>query len=254
MSFTNKVVIITGGGQGIGSCIAAGYAKEGAHVIIADWDEEAGIETETYIVENDGSACFLKTDVSKEEDVKSMVDQVVNRFGHIDILINNAAVNSEGTLFTRTIEDWNHVLAINITGPYICTKYIAPHMKKEGCNIINICSTRALSSEPHTEPYSASKGALLSLTHSLASSLSPKIRVNAVSPGWIDVSQWKKKKDRKFVHLTQKDQDQHLVGRVGLPEDVAKTCLFLSSDHASFITGANMVIDGGMSVKMNYCD
>ena len=101
---------------------------------------------------------------------------------------------------------------------------------------------------------SSDLGALLSLTHSLANSLSPKIRVNAISPGWIDVSQWKKKKDRKFIHLTDKNHNQHLVGRVGVPEDVAKTCLFLSSDDAGFITGANIIIDGGISVKMDYCD
>lgn len=250
----SKVVVVTGGGQGIGFCIAQSYAKEGAHVVIADIDEEAGTEAEAYITQNGGSAYFLKTDISKEDDVKGMVDQAVNQFGHIDILVNNAAINAKGTLFTRTIEDWNDVLAINVTGPYICTKYIAPHMKTEGCNIINIASTRALMSEPHTEPYSASKGALLSLTHSLANSLSPKIRVNAISPGWIDVSQWKKKKERKFIHLTEKDHNQHLVGRVGLPEDVAKTCLFLSSEDAGFVTGANLIIDGGMGVKMNYCD
>ncbi len=254
MKFTNKVVVVTGGGQGIGSCIAHSYAKEGANVIIADWDEEAGRETESYITHKGGSAYFLKTDVSQEEDVKEMVKQVVNQFGHIDILINNAAINERGTLFTRTIEEWNQVLAVNITGPYICTKYIAPHMKQDGCSIINIASTRAIMSEPHTEPYSASKGAILSLTHSLANSLSPKIRVNAISPGWVDISQWKKKKDRKFIHITDKDHNQHLVGRVGVPEDIAKACLFLTGDDASFITGTNLVIDGGMSVKMNYCN
>lgn len=254
MKFLNKVVIVTGGGQGIGACIAQSYAKEGAHVIIAEIDEEAGIENEEHITELGGSACFFQTDVSKEEDVKNMVEYVLNRFGHIDILINNAAVDAKGTLFTRKIEEWNHVLAVNITGPYICTRYIAPHMKDEGCSIINIASTRATMSEPNTEPYSASKGAILALTHSLANSLSPKIRVNAISPGWIDVSQWKKKKERKFIHLTEKDHNQHLVGRVGVPEDIAKACLFLTSEDSGFITGSNFTVDGGMTVKMIYCE
>ena len=127
-------------------------------------------------------------------------------------------------------------------------------MKNEGSTIINISSTRALMSEAHTEPYSASKGALLSLTHSLANSLSPKIRVNAISAGWIDVSQWKRKKDRKFVHLADHDHSQHLVGRVGMPEDIAKACLFLTSEDAGFITGTNLILDGGMTVKMSYCE
>lgn len=254
MKFLNKIVVVTGAGEGVGACISHNYAAEGAHVIIADRDEEAGIEVEDYINNGGGSAYFIKTDVSNEAEVIEMVEKIVNRFGHIDILINTATATATGTLFTRTIEEWNHVLAVNVTGPYICTKHISPHMKNEGCTIVNIGSTRAMMSEPHTEPYSASKGSLLSLTHALANSLSPKIRVNAISGGWIDVSQWKRKKDRKFVHLTDKDHSQHLVGRVGLPEDIAKACLFLTSDDAGFITGTNLIIDGGMSVKMNYCE
>lgn len=254
MKYLNKVVIVTGAGEGIGACIARHYAKEGANVIIADLDEEAGRETEELINNNHGNALFVPTDVSDEDQIIAMVDEVVNRFGHIDILINTATAKATGTLFTRTIEEWNRVLAVNITGPYICTKHMAPHMKNEGCAIVNIGSTRAMMSEPHTEPYSASKGALLSLTHSLANSLSPKIRVNAISPGWIDVSQWKKKKDRKFVRLTDQDHNQHLVGRVGEPEDVAKACLFLTSEDAGFITGTNLILDGGMSIKMSYCE
>lgn len=254
MEFLNKVVIITGGGEGIGACIAHSYANEGAHVIIAECDEEAGTETESYINSHGGSAYFLKTDVSDESDVIEMVRQVASRFGYIDILINAAAVDATGTLFTRTIEEWNRVLAVNTTGPYICTKHVAPHMKNEGCSIINISSIRAKMSDTHTEPYSASKGALLSLTHSLANTLSPKIRVNAISAGWVDKSQWKKKKNRKFVHLTDQDHSQHLVGRVGTPEDIAKACLYLSSEGAGFITGTNLIIDGGMTVKMSYCE
>ena len=254
MKFLNKVVVVTGSGEGIGACIAKSYAKEGAHVIIVDRDAEAGMETEAYIAGDKGSGFFVKADISLEEEVIEMVGQVVNRYGHIDILINAATAKATGTLFTRTMEEWNRVLAVNITGPYICTKHIAPQMKNEGSSIINISSTRAMMSEPHTEPYSASKGALLSLTHSLANSLSPKIRVNAISPGWVDVSQWKRKKDRKFVHLTEQDHNQHLVGRVGEPEDVAKACLFLTSEDAGFITGTNLILDGGMTVKMSYCE
>ncbi len=254
MKFLNKVVVVTGAGEGIGACVAHNYAEEGAHIIIADRDSEAGLETEASINDNGGSAYFINIDVSNETDVIEMVEEVANRYGHIDILINAAAATATGTLFTRTIEDWNRVLAVNITGPYICTKHMAPHMKNEGCAIVNIGSTSAIMSEPNMEPYSASKGALLSLTHSLANTLSPKIRVNAISAGWIDVSQWKRKKDRKFVHLRDKDHNQHLVGRVGLPEDIAKACLFLTSDDAGFITGSNMTIDGGISVKKSYCD
>ncbi|MDF2613582.1 MAG: 3-oxoacyl-(acyl-carrier-protein) reductase [Clostridia bacterium] len=256
MDFSGKVVIITGSGQGIGNCIAAEYAKKKARVIIAEIDEEAGLETKAYIQSIGGDALFIQTDVGNEDSVKHMVNSVVERYGKIDILINNAAISTQSehdTLFTRSIEEFEHVMRVNVTGAYMCAKYCAYHML-EGSSIINIVSTRAFMSEPHTEPYSASKGALVALTHSLANSLAHKVRVNAISPGWIDVSQWKKKKDRKFTTLTEKDHSQHLTGRVGVPEDIAHAVLYLTSEEAAFITGANLVIDGGMTVKMIYSE
>lgn len=256
MNFVGKVVIVTGSGQGIGNCIAAEYAKKGASVIIAEIDEEAGLETKDSIQSTGGHCHFISTDVGDEESVKNMVNSVVERYGKIDILINNAAITTQtehNTLFTRSIEEFNQVMRVNVTGAYMCAKYCAYHML-EGSSIINIISTRSFMSEPHTEPYSASKGALAALTHSLANSLAHKVRVNAISPGWIDVSQWKKKKDRKFTTLTEKDHLQHLTGRVGVPEDVAHAVLYLTSEEAAFITGVNLVIDGGMTVKMIYSE
>ncbi|MHC1747777.1 MAG: glucose 1-dehydrogenase [Cellulosilyticaceae bacterium] len=252
MDFSGKVIVITGSGQGIGACIAVEYAKRNAIVIIAEIDEEAGQEVKAQIEELGGYAVFVKTDVSSEESVKKMVMKAVERFGKIDILVNNAAVEAEGTLFTRNIEAFQKVLDVNVTGVYMCAKYCAMHMNDEGCSIVNIASTRALMSEPNTEPYSASKGAVLALTHSLAASLAGKVRVNAISPGWIDVSQWKKKKNRKFIALTEKDHSQHLVGRVGIPEDIASAIMYLTSEYSGFITGTNLVIDGGMTIKMIY--
>lgn len=252
MEFAGKVVIVTGGGAGIGACIATMYAKEGASVVLAEIDEEAALETKATIVASGGDCMYVYTDVRKEDSVKKMVSEVVERYGKIDILINNAAIQSGGTLFTRSIEEFEDVLSVNVTGAYLCVKHCATHMQREGSSIINIASTRALMSEANTEPYSASKGAILALTHSLASSLAHKIRVNAISPGWIDVSQWKKKKDRKFITLTERDHAQHFVGRVGVPEDIAQAAKYLTSDAAGFITGSNLVIDGGMSVKMIY--
>lgn len=254
MDFVGKVVVVTGAGQGIGACIAMEYAKHKASVIIAEIDTEAGREVEESISDFGGDCLFIQTDVGSEASVKQMITTVVERYGKIDILINNAAINSEGTLFTRPISAFEEVLRINVTGAYLCAKYCSMHMIGEGCSIINIASTRAMMSEPNTEPYSASKGALLALTHSLASSLAHKVRVNAISPGWIDVSGWKKRKDRKFMSLTEKDHSQHLVGRVGVPEDIAQAALYLTSSHAGFITGTNLVVDGGMTVKMIYAE
>lgn len=256
MDFFGKVVIVTGSGQGIGNCIALEYAKKGASVIVAEMDEEAGLETRQHIEALGGECLFIPTDVASENSVKQMISTVVERYGKVDILINNAGITNHTestTLFTRRVEEFEKVMRVNVTGAYMCAKYAASHMA-EGSSIINIVSTRAFMSEPHTEPYSASKGALLALTHSLASSLAHKVRVNAISPGWIDVSQWKKKKDRKFITLTEKDHLQHLAGRVGVPEDIAKAALFLTSEEAGFITGANLVIDGGMTVKMTYAE
>lgn len=256
MEYFGKVVIVTGSGQGIGQCMALAYAKKKAITIIAEVDEEAGEETRNLIEAIGGECLFIKTDVKEEASVVKMVNQVVERYGKIDILINNAAIQAHGendTLFTRSIATFEETLRVNVTGAYICSKYCAMHMP-EGSSILNIVSTRAMMSEPHTEPYSASKGALLALTHSLANSLAHRVRVNAISPGWIDVSGWKKKKDRKFTVLTEEDHMQHLVGRVGIPEDVAEAALFLTGEGAGFITGSNFVIDGGMTVKMIYAE
>ena len=256
MDFKGKVVVVTGSGQGIGHCIALEYARKNASVIIAEIDEEAGLETESAITEFGGDCLMIPTDVSNEESVKQMVHTVIERYGKIDILINNAAINTgeaSDTLFTKSVIEFDRVMRVNVTGAYICTKYCAAHMS-EGSSIINISSTRALMSEPHTEAYSASKGALLALTHALANSLAHRVRVNAISPGWIDVSQHKKKKDRKFTALTEADHAQHLVGRVGMPEDIVNAVMYLTSDEAGFITGSNFVIDGGMTVKMIYTE
>ncbi|MGH2332465.1 SDR family oxidoreductase [Thermoanaerobacter mathranii] len=254
MDFNDKVVIVTGGGQGIGRCIVQTFADKGAKVVIADIDDEAGIENEEYIKSKGGDSLFVHTDVSSEEDVGNLVDKTIKTYGKIDILINNAGVGARGTIYTRPMEEWDRVINVNLRGTYMCSKYVAPHMRDNGGGvIINIASTRAFMSEPHTEPYSASKGGIIALTHSLAISLGyDKIRVNSISPGWIEVSEWKKSREAKKPQLTEEDHLQHPAGRVGKPEDVANACLFLCSEEASFITGANLIVDGGMTVKMIY--
>mgnify|MGYP001092154653 CR=1 FL=1 len=254
MRFEDKVVVVTGGGQGIGRVVCQTFAKEGAKVVIAEVDEEAGRECEELITSTGGKALFIKTDVADEDSVKNLFLQTVKNYSKVSILINNAGIMPEGNIFTRSIDEWNRVIAINLTGPYICSRYAAELMRDgNGGVIINISSTRALMSECDTEPYSASKGGLLALTHSLAISLGKyDIRVNSICPGWIEVSQHKKSSLRKMPDLTERDHKQHPVGRVGKAEDIASACLFLASEEASFITGANIIIDGGMTVKMIY--
>lgn len=253
----DKVAIVTGGGQGIGAAIAQLFAENGAKVVIAEIDEEAGREREAMLRESGLEVTFIKTDVADEESVKNMVKKTVELYGGVDILVNNAAIMSVKSIFERTLEEWERVIRVNLTGPYICSRYAAEEMIKRGGGvIINIASTRALMSEPDTEPYSASKGGLLALTHSLAISLAKyRIRVVAVSPGWIETSRWKKSKLRSEPNLRPIDHEQHPAGRVGDPMDIAHICAFLAdSEKAGFITGVNFIVDGGMTVKMIYAE
>ncbi len=254
MKFKDTVVVITGGGQGIGRVVSRAFANEGAFVVIADFDEEAGIENQNYINNNSGKAIFIKTDVAVEKDVINLLAKTTEIYGRVDILINNAGIGSDGDIFTRSMEEWDRVIAVNLRGTYMCSKYAAEIMRKQNKGIIiNIASTRAFMSEPNTEPYSASKGGIISLTHSLAISLGEYgIRVNSISPGWIEVSENKKSSIAKVPHLSNRDHKQHPAGRVGKGEDIASACFFLASNDTGFITGTNIVIDGGMTVKMIY--
>lgn len=253
MGFQDKTVIVTGGAQGIGMAISLAFAQAGARVVIADIDTEAGEEHLAVLRTSGHTAFFTQTDVAEPESVAAMMNEVVARDGRIDVLVNNAGYMETLFLVDRPVESWDHCLAVNLRGPFLCARQAVPHMPA-GAAIINIASTRALMSEPNTEPYSASKAGLLGLTHAMAASLAARrIRVNAVSPGWIDVTAWKKQSRRAQTVLNPRDHEQHLAGRVGRPEDVAQACLFLADTGKSgFITGQNIVIDGGMTVKMIY--
>lgn len=247
----NKVAIITGGGQGIGKAIAKKFLENNISVVIAEIDESAGKETEEEY-SSLGGIKFIKTDVSKEEEVRNMVEETIKIFGRINYLINNAGISINKHITELTLEEWNKVISVNLTGAFLCSKYAYSYLRKEKGVIINIASTRAFMSEPNTEAYSASKGGIYALTHALAISLGPEIRVNCISPGWIEVSEWKKKSVRKPSELTELDHKQHPVGRVGKPEDISSLVYFLISEEAGFITGANFIVDGGMTRKMIY--
>lgn len=252
--FTGKTVIVTGAGQGIGRVVSRRFASEGANVIIAEIDKEAGLENEQYIREQGFEAVFVKTDVSDAASVEAMVNFTNKKYGGIHILVNNAVLAGFGNIFETSVEEWNRAIGVNLSGVYYCAKFCATVMKAQNSgNIINMASTRAFMSEPDTEPYSASKGGIIALTHSLAVSLgSYGIRVNSISPGWIDTSSWRKSAFAKQDILTPEDHSQHPAGRVGVPDDIAEVCLFLASDKSGFITGENITVDGGMTKKMIY--
>ncbi len=248
MEFQNKVVIVTGGSQGIGKTIAKHFGSKGAKVVIADIAEEKGIDTVTFINDNDqGNAIFVKTDVSSLENIRDLMDTTIHTYGRIDILINNAGISKFKTIFEVTEEDWNNVINTNLKSVFFCSQQAAIHMRKnnEGGSIVNIASTRAMMSEPNTESYAASKGGIVALTHALAITLGEEnITVNAISPGWIEA--------HHYNTLREIDHTQHPAGRVGTPDDIARACLYLTNKDNSFITGINLVVDGGMTRKMIY--
>jgi len=250
-----KTIVVTGGAQGIGKGVAWHLLRLGAAVLIADSDEEAGIETASEYAEL-GEVRFVQTDVADEASVARMVAEAATWRGAIDGLVNNAGIADPGATPVEqlSLDAWNRVLAVNLTGAFLCVKHAAPSLRQTRGAVVNIASTRALQSEPHTEAYSASKGGLLALTHALAISLGPAVRVNAISPGWIEVSNWKKSSQRRPPILRPIDHAQHPVGRVGMPEDVAAMAAFLLSEASGFITGQNFIVDGGMTRKMIYVE
>lgn len=226
-----KAVLVTGGAQGIGLGIAERLARLGYEVAVAD-ARPAGSDF-----------FFVRCDVSREAAVRSCVAQVVRRFGGLDALVNNAGLAGpeDPPVERLPLARWNRRLAVNLTGPMLMAKHCVPHLRKARGAIVNIASTRALQSEPDTEAYSASKAGLVGLTHALAMSLGPRVRVNCVSPGWIAKGK-----------IRRKDHAQHPAGRAGNPQDVAALVAYLISDAAGFVTGQNFVIDGGMTRKMIY--
>lgn len=243
MRLENKVAIITGGGGDIGRATAIRFGKEGAKVMIADQSEEAGMETVKLMQENGGTAAFKVADMTKPNDVEHLMKSTVDRFGRIDILYNNAGVNSdEKKIPDVSLEEWRQVIDINQTGVFLGMKYVIPYMES-GSSIINMASIAGIKGQKLVSAYSASKSSVIALTKTVATEYGRKnIRVNAVAPGIIDtkmVDDWRK--TEKWPVLST----ANALRRVGKPEEIANAVLFLASDEASFITGETLVIDGG---------
>jgi len=246
MKFRNKVVVVTGAGKGIGRAIALAYATEGAVVVIAEINAETGSETEKLIPAGGGSASFIQADISRPEDIRRLFTVTEEQYGRVDILVNNAGFGKWKSPYELTVDEWDEVINTNLRGAFFCAREAARIMKQHGGgSIINIASTRAFMSEPGSEAYAASKGGMTALTHAMAASFSPdNIRVNCISPGWIETGD--------YSRLREADHTQHFSGRVGKPDDIARVCLFLSSEENSFINGENIIVDGGMTRKMIY--
>ena len=223
--FQDKVVVITGGAHGIGKCMAEEFAKAGAKVQVIDLapgDHYVG-------------------DISQKEVLEAFCDHVIKTYGHVDVLVNNALPVMRG-IDDCTYEEFTYALQVGVTAPFYLAKLLAPYFRRGG-SILNISSSRDRQSQPQTESYTAAKGGIHALTHALAVSLAGKVRVNSISPGWIDTD---------FAMYEGPDALQQPAGRVGNPMDIANMALFLCSEKAGFITGENICIDGGQTKLMIY--
>lgn len=223
--FQNKVAVVTGGAQGIGKTIAEEFHKNGAAVCVID--KQPG--------------CYFTGDLAEEKTLEAFADKVLSDYGHVDFLINNALPLMKG-IHDCSYDEFNYALRVGVTAPFYLSRLFLLHFAP-GASIVNISSSRDRMSQPETESYTAAKGGISALTHALAVSLSGKVRVNSISPGWIDTA---------FTEYSGPDALQHTVHRVGNPMDIANMVLFLCSEKAGFITGENICIDGGMTKQMIY--
>ena len=223
--FKDKVVVVTGGARGIGKCICEGFLASGAKVCVID------------LLPND----YFVGDLADKDTLEAFAKKVIDDYGHIDYLINNAAPKMCG-ISNGSYEDFEYALKVGVTAPFYLSKLFATYFA-EGASIINISSSRDRMSQPETESYTAAKGGISALTHALAVSFSGKVRVNSISPGWID---------NNYTVYEGADAVQQPAGRVGNPPDIANMVMYLCSDMAGFITGENICIDGGMTRQMIY--
>lgn len=241
----NKVAVITGSGSGIGRGMALKFAAEGARVVVADFSEEGGRETVRLVEEAGGEALFQQVNVTNADDVKRMVENVVATYGTITTLVNNAGISAGDALYLHEVteEVWDRIFDINAKGVFFCCKYVLPIMMENGGgSIVNIASAAAVGMAPRAA-YAASKGAVASLTRSLAFQYgSHNIRVNAICPGPVETPM---SRAARANGLYKERIVESTVDRMGQPEDIAYTALFLASDESSFITSDMIVVDGG---------
>lgn len=246
---SGKIAVVTGGARGIGRAISDKFVDEGATVIVGDLTADPGIA-----VGND-KLTLMHLDVTSETSIRQFVDNVLQRYGRIDILVNNAGIVIHKSIDEQSAEDWDRVMAVNVRGPFLMVKYIAPEMRRTGCgSIVNIGSVEGFMVNPWHTAYAASKAAVHGLTLALSVDLGPDgIRCNTVCPGWIDTDL-----NRSYVELhpdralVEKELSQlHPVGRIGVPREIANAALWLASDDSSFVSGEMISVDGARTKKIS---
>lgn len=250
MSFENKIVVITGGAKGIGAACVKEFHEEKARIVILDIDDKQG---EIFAKELGDRSLFIKTDVSIEEDVKNAIDKVITKFGEIDVLVNNAAIQYFSTVTESTVEQWDKTMAVNIRGGFICAKYTIPSMLRKGKGvIINISSVQAFVSQNQVASYVTSKTAQIGLTRSIAIDYGPAIRCVAVCPGTVDTPLLRDliSQSSDPEKMLKECEEMHLVKRIASPKEIATFICYLASDKAAFFTGEAYRIDGGLGIKI----
>ncbi len=242
MPTAKPVALVTGGAKGIGRAIARRLLDSGWNLGVIDLPD-SGLRRA--FPPRSRNALAIEGDVRDEDTVSDAVDAIVRRFGRLDGVVSNAGIMIRKPLRGLTLAEWNRVIDVNLTAAFLLARTAEKPLRKARGAIVTIASTRALMSEPHTESYSASKGGLIALTHTLAVSLGPDVRVNCISPGWIET--------KDYRALRRKDHTQHPAGRVGKPQDIAEIVAWLlDGKRSGFVTGANFIVDGGMTRKMIY--
>lgn len=248
MKLDGRIAVITGAGSGIGRACAAEFAKEGATVIVADINITGAMETVDLIGSAGGKAFAFQTDVSKPDSVRNLMEYTIGTFKKIDVLLNDAAIQINKTIEETTFEEWNKQLSVNLGGIFLCSKFFLPYLRESRGNIINLSSVNGYFAEPFCAGYCATKAGIIGLTKAMAIDHGPDgIRVNCICPGYIDAGL------AEGYFLAQPDPAKarseagklHALWRIGRPEEVGRTALFLASDDASFITGSAIVVDGG---------
>lgn len=249
MRFDNRVAIVTGAASGIGLATARQLAREGARVLLADWSPH-GEQAATMLRSEGHDARFQAVDVSDETQVAALVEAAVAAWGRLDVMVSNAGISGRGVTDQTPLADWQRVLAVNLTGVFLCAKHAIPAMRRSGNGgaIVSTASIVGLVGVPGALPYSAAKGAVVNMTRTMALDCAPhRIRVNTVCPGFIEAA---------MEGVTPRDQEQadrlialHPLGRLGTGEDIAKAIAYLASDDASFVTGTALVVDGGYTAR-----
>lgn len=253
MKLKDKVAIVTGGSKGIGWGITKVFAQQGAKIVVVAKNVQAGEQTVAEIHSQGGDAIFVSCDVSQEEQVKEMVQTTIDTYGKIDILVNNAGVGIYKSVLETSIEEWDLCLNVDLKGAFLCSKYTIPHMQSLGKGaIINVSSVHSMATVSGVAPYAAAKGGMTALTRNMAIDYGPDIRVNTISPGWVLTPLTKGLFESYPDPAAQKDlvEKRQVMKRLGTPEDIGYSAAFLVSDEASFITGTELFVDGGLTAQL----